>query len=139
MRRAYAGKAEHCLWTAKGPPRRLPAPVRCSLPCGAAPLGGRGYMKRFTALVLLGSVAMFGLVSCGDDDESADATDNVLHVTEDDYSFAIDDDVKAGSVTIDVQNSGDELHMFGACELKDGKTEADVQTALQAEDEEALG
>ena len=96
-------------------------------------------MKRFTALLLLGALASFGFVACGDDDGSGDATDNVLRVTEDDYSFDIDDSVKAGTVTLDVENVGDELHMFGACALKDGKTEADVQTALKADDESALG
>lgn len=96
-------------------------------------------MKRLIAFALLGTMAAFGLASCGVDDDSAEASDNVLRVSEDDYAFDIEDDVKAGTVTLDIENVGDELHMFGACELLDGKTAADVQTALKDESEEALG
>jgi hypothetical protein len=104
----------------------------------AAPLGGRREMKKFIALTLVGVLAAFGLAACGDDDEAA-GSDNVLHVTEDEYSYAFEGDVKAGTVTFDVENVGEEFHMLGVCALQDGKTVADVQEAAQADDESAFG
>ena len=107
-----------------------------------SPLGGKGDVKKLLAVVALVAVGSLVLASCGDDDDSDDdaaASENVLRVIEDDYSFDISGEPTAGTLTIDVSNVGEELHMFGACELLDGKTEADVQTALQSEDEAAFG
>jgi hypothetical protein len=95
-------------------------------------------LRKITALFLLTALVALG-AGCGDDDDSGSAGDNVLHFTEDDYSYAIDGEADAGTVTFDVENVGDELHMLGVCALKDGKGVADVKKAAGAEDEAAFG
>lgn len=91
-------------------------------------------MKRITALFLLTALVAIG-AGCGDDDDSGSAGDNVLTFIEDEYSYEIDGEVDAGTVTFDVDNVGDEFHMVGICKLKAGKTVADVQKAAQSDDE----
>lgn len=96
-------------------------------------------MRRITALLLLTALVAVGAAGCGDDDDSGSAGGNVLRFIEDEYSYEIDGEVDAGTVTFDVDNIGDEFHMVALCPLKAGKTVADVQTAAQAEDESAFG
>jgi len=94
-------------------------------------------LRKITALFLLTALVAIG-AGCGDDDDSGSAGDNVLTFIEDEYSYEIDGDVDAGTVTFDVDNVGDEFHMVGVCKLKSGKTVGDLQTAAQSEDESAF-
>ena len=95
-------------------------------------------------LVLLAAVVAAG---CGDDDDDEAVTgddgesteENVLRVTEDDYTFSFDGEAKAGTLTFAVENVGEELHMLGLCRLKAGKTLDDAKEAAGAEDEAAFG
>lgn len=50
------------------------------------------------------------------------------------YSFIVSGSMKAGG-TLRLSNKGKEFHMIGLGKLKEGKTLADAQAALQSEDE----
>ena len=94
-------------------------------------------------LVLLAAVVAAG---CGDDDEDEAVSgddgesteENVLRVTEDDYTFAFDGEAKAGTVTFAIENVGEEMHMLGLCRLKAGKTLDDAKEAAGSDDEAAF-
>ena len=100
--------------------------------------------KRAAALLVTIALALVG-AGCGDDDDgdggasTSPSEDNVLQITEDDYSYAFDGEVRAGTVTFEVENEGDELHMLGLCRLKAGKTLSDAREAAKSEDESAFG
>ncbi len=85
--------------------------------------------------IVLSSVLIVGVASCGDDGSGA-GSGNTLKITERDYEFDVEGEVEAGSVSIAVENSGTELHEIGMAKLLDGKTADDVAAALEAADEE---
>lgn len=75
-------------------------------------------------------------VESGSGEEDKEA--NTVAIDMKDYAFAVVGDVKAGTTTVALQNSGTELHMAAFGRLKEGKGLADVQGALQSEDESAV-
>lgn len=94
------------------------------------------------AVLLVGVLVAVG---CGDDDDAATddgataATENVVRVTEDDYSFVFDGTPEAGTVTFAVDNVGEEFHMLALCRMRAGTTVADVEQAAGSDDEAAFG
>lgn len=98
---------------------------------------------RFVWRAALATALMTGaLAACGDDDEEAtsDTTaaetgggsgDNRLEVEMVDFGYKVDGEVKAGLVTVESTNTGDEWHMAGFGKLKTGKSVEDLVTALQ--------
>lgn len=108
---------------------------------------------RRNAAVLLTVVAL-AAGACGDDDDetaspatstsaSADETEgdgaSELRVTMLDYAYELGGELAAGTQVITSTNDGEEFHMMGVGRLKEGKAVADVQKALQSEDESAFG
>ena len=97
--------------------------------------------RRTTALIAACLMAL-SLAACGDngDNDSADAggdaaegaTGNTLEIIESEYAFNITGEPVAGSLAIDVENAGTELHEIGMAKLLDGKTMDDVRAALEA-------
>lgn len=102
--------------------------------------------KRFVWRAVLVGVLMAGaLGACGDDDDDETTTDttaagaagsddgdNTLAVEMVDYGYEVDGELKAGLATITSTNTGDEWHMAGFGRLKEGRTVAELVTALQA-------
>ena len=96
-----------------------------------------------------------GFAGCGSDDEAdtsattttavesgsgeEDAEANAISIDMKDYSYAVAGDLKAGTSTVALRNSGVELHMASFGLLQPGKALADVQAALQSEDDSAFG
>ena len=112
---------------------------------------------RSRSVVVLWSVVAvlaMGSVACGDDgDEGTSATTttepdtgsgdedaeaNILTIEMKDYSYAISGALTAGASTVSMTNSGEEMHMASIARLVAGKTLADIQDALQSEDEAAF-
>ena len=77
-------------------------------------------------------ILLIGTASCGDDS----ASDNTLQITARDYEFDVDGPLEAGSVSIAVENSGQEFHEIAMGRLLDGQTVEDARAALEAADEE---
>lgn len=69
--------------------------------------------------------------------EERPAEPNIATVEMTEYAFTVTGSLVAGHTTVALRNSGAELHMAGLALLKPGKTLADVQQALQAQDEAA--
>lgn len=113
--------------------------------------------RRPPAMLLVAAFAMAALVlaGCSDDDgdTGAGATttraevdggggaddDNAVTIDMKDYAFDVTGSVTAGTSTVVMKNTGRELHMTSFGLLRAGKTLADVQAALQSEDEAAFG
>lgn len=74
-------------------------------------------------------------VDSGSGEEDAEANTIAIDMTE--YAFAIAGELKAGTSTVSIKNSGAEMHMVSFALLKEGKTLADVQAAVQSDDEAA--
>lgn len=72
----------------------------------------------------------------GSGDEDAEA--NTLALDMQDYSFGVTGELKPGTTTLAMKNSGTEMHMAAFFRLKQGKTLADLQAALGSEDENAM-
>lgn len=95
-------------------------------------------MKRvlvFVAACLLAA----GSAACGEDDpavgtdeqsQSEAPASNTVKVTETNYAFQVDGSLRAGTVTLEVENAGTELHEVAMAKLLDGKTMEDVKAAL---------
>ena len=106
-------------------------------------------MGRRTTAVIAACLMALSLAACGDDgDNGADNAgsgsenagqsggDNTLQIVESEYAFNITGEAVAGSLAIDVENAGAELHEIGMAKLLDGKTMDDVRAALDAATEE---
>ncbi|MGI8684780.1 MAG: hypothetical protein ACR2MO_06785 [Acidimicrobiales bacterium] len=112
--------------------------------------------NRPVALLLL-AVALLGLglAACSDRDDGSDASltttteaesgsgeedteGNTVAIDMKDFSFAISGQLEAGTGTVSLTNSGTEMHMAAFALLKEGKTVADMQGALQSGDDSAL-
>ncbi|MEO5580203.1 MAG: hypothetical protein ABIR58_06050 [Gemmatimonadaceae bacterium] len=65
-------------------------------------------------------------------DTGAAATANVVTVTSTDYAFAAPDQIPAGLTTFKLVDNGKEVHHASLIRLKDGKTHADLVTAMKA-------
>lgn len=105
--------------------------------------------RRLALPIMAVAVLALGFAGCGSDDEvdtsattttaaesgsgEEDAEANALSIDMKDYSYAVAGDLKAGSSTISLRNSGTELHMASFDLLRPGKALADVQAALQSE------
>ena len=83
-------------------------------------------------VVALGACTLTGVAACGDDSNS----DNTLQITERDYEFELDGSVEAGSVSIAVENKGEEFHEIAMGKLVDGQTVEDARAALEAANED---
>ena len=68
-------------------------------------------------------------------------SDNILRVTQRDYAFEVEGEPRAGTLTVEVENTGEEWHELAMAKLLPGKTLADVGVALEGakEDENPLG
>lgn len=111
--------------------------------------------RRLVLLTVTVAVLALGFAGCGGDDEvgtgattttavesgsgEEDAEANAISIDMKDYSYAVAGDLKAGTSTIALRNSGVEFHMASFGLLQPGKALADVQAALQSEDESAFG
>lgn len=108
---------------------------------------------RHRATPLLAALLVLTLVFAGcaddDDDSGAQATttaaepaggegQNTVTIDMKDYAFDVTGSLKAGTSTVVMKNTGQEMHMASFGLLREGKTLADVQTALQSEDEAAF-
>jgi uncharacterized cupredoxin-like copper-binding protein len=78
------------------------------------------------------------VTGCGDDG-GGDTSGNTLTIREDDHSFAVEGEVTAGIVTLDIRNVGHAIHEVAMAKLKPGKTLDDVKAALEQQDESAFG
>lgn len=113
-------------------------------------------VRRHAAILCSVLVALaFGGAACGSEKEPGatrstttelesgaggeDAEANTLTIDMKEYSFAVTGALKAGTANIALTNSGSEMHMAGFLKLAQGKTQADLQTALQSQDQSALG
>jgi hypothetical protein len=94
-------------------------------------------MRRQVGVIAMSPVLLIGVASGGEDDDSAAATNNILRITESEYEFAVEGELEAGSVSIAVENVGEEFHEIAMGRLLDGHTVDDVRAALEAADEEA--
>lgn len=74
------------------------------------------------------------LTGCSDDGGGNEATIELR-----DYAFEIEGSLDAGVSTIEMRNTGAEIHMVAFGRLQEGKGLADVRSALEAEDESAFG
>lgn len=116
----------------------------------------RHVRNRPAVLLVMAIVFGTGLAACSDDDGGGseasrttttvaetgsgeeDAEVNTLAVDMNEYSYALSGQLEAGTSTVSLKNSGVELHMAAFSLLKGGKTQADVQAALQSEDDSAF-
>ena len=81
-------------------------------------------------------VLLIGVASGGQSDDSAEGADNVLRITASEYEFAVEGELEAGTVSIAVDNVGDEFHEVAVGRLLDGHTVDDVRAALETADED---
>lgn len=110
--------------------------------------------RRFAPLCIVIALVALATSACGDDKEPSaggtttqveggagdeDAVPNTLSIDMKDYNYSISGELTAGSANLAFTNSGAELHMAAFMKLAEGKTLADVQTALQSQDEAAAG
>ena len=99
--------------------------------------------KRLLALLSAALVAL-GAAACGDTDDpsgdstdtSAGAQDNALSIVERDYAFDISGEPAGGTLSIQIDNAGKELHELIFTKLLDGKTFEEAKAALDAAGEE---
>lgn len=108
-----------------------------------------------TLLATTLAVLALALVACGGDDDDTEAgattttaetgtgtaadAGNTVTIDMTDYAFDVSGPLQAGTSTVVMKNSGEEVHMAAFGLLKEGKALADVQEALQAQDESAFG
>lgn len=95
-------------------------------------------MSRTRLLSLLPACALAAVLvaACSDDEGGGD---NVISLGASEYAFTTSGEPKAGSVTLELENTGAEIHEFGMARLVGDSTLEDVQAALDAAgpDEEA--
>jgi hypothetical protein len=98
-------------------------------------------MRTGFSVIALSSVMLISAAGCGDDDDDAGGgSDNTLTVTAREYAFDVEGEIQAGSVSIAVDNAGEEVHELAIGKLVDGKSVDDVRAALEAagDSEDAL-
>ena len=79
-----------------------------------------------TAVLLLAA----GAAACGSGGDG-DEPGNAIRITESEYAFTLEGDLKPGAVTVDVANNGEQLHEVAFVKLRAGRTMADVRAALE--------
>ncbi len=86
-------------------------------------------------LILRGlSLLVIGLASGGHSGDSVEGTENTLRITASEYEFAVEGGLEAGTVSIAIDNVGDEFHEVAVGRLLDGQTVDDARTALETAD-----
>lgn len=101
-------------------------------------------MSRRIGPFLAAVVVALGLAGCGTETDGTassegrdgSAAENTLRITEREYAFETSGEPVAGSLTIEVENAGAELHEIAMAKLLDGKTPEDAKAALDAATEE---
>lgn len=111
------------------------------MPIAPASVGGRSRLwtvKRAALLLGTAALASAALAACGDDDddETAAGAGEVLSVVLDEYNFAFSGEPISDTLTIKIENVGEEIHELAMGRLEEGKTIDDVRAALAAAGEE---
>ena len=87
---------------------------------------------RWVALGLAVTVAGLGLVACGDDSASSSSPESLTvtasEPSEGKYAFDLPDEVKGGTVTLTLKNTGAEPHELGLVRVADGTTRSSSPT-----------